>query len=108
MKGIKKLWIGLGLLALVSPLGLLASNTAWGEWGSDELTKLLGYVPQGMTRFGDLWHAPFADYTVPRAGDRPGYILSALIGMALIVLITWLLGRLLTHGRSLSREEQGQ
>ncbi len=97
MKGIKKLWIGLGLLALISPLGLLATNTAWGEWGSDELTKLLGYVPHGMAKFSDIWKAPFADYSIPQAGERLGYIISALIGMALIVLISWLFGRLLAR-----------
>jgi len=92
MNGIKKLWIGLGLLALLSPLGLLASNTAWGEWGSDELVQLLGYVPKGLTRLSGIWDAPLPDYSVPRIGEAPGYILSAVIGMILIILITRCLG----------------
>jgi hypothetical protein len=95
MRGIKKLWLGLGLLALLSPLGLLAENTAWGEWGGAELHKLLGYIPPGVAKFGDVWHAPLAGYTVPHTGDKAGYILSALAGMVLIFLITWALGRLL-------------
>ncbi|VAW37266.1 hypothetical protein MNBD_DELTA03-1538 [hydrothermal vent metagenome] len=105
MKGIKKLWIGLGLLALISPLGLLATNTAWGEWGSDELTKLLGYVPAGMVKFSDIWKAPFADYSIPQAGDKPGYIISALIGMGLIVIITWLLGHILAQKAQKTRKQ---
>lgn len=93
MNGIKKLWIGLGLLALLSPLGLLASNTAWGEWGTEELSQLLGYVPKGLVRFSGIWNAPLPDYSVPQTGEVSGYILSAVIGMALIIIITWGLGR---------------
>ncbi len=93
MNGIKKLWIGLGLLALLSPLGLLASNTAWGEWGTAELSRLLGYVPKGLVRFSGIWNAPLSDYSVPKTGEVPGYILSAIIGMTLIIIITWVLGR---------------
>jgi cobalt/nickel transport system permease protein len=33
----KPLAIGLLVLVLLSPLGLLASGTAWGEWGADEV-----------------------------------------------------------------------
>src|SRR4029079_11631204 len=40
----RKLLIGLVVLALLSPLGLLASGTAWGEWGSDEVgVEQIGY-----------------------------------------------------------------
>lgn len=35
--GWRPLAIGLLVLALISPLGLLASGTAWGEWGADEV-----------------------------------------------------------------------
>ncbi len=99
MKGIKKLWLGLGLLALISPLGLLASNTAWGEWGKDELISILGYAPTGISRFSHIWHAPLAAYRVPNAGFRSGYIISAVVGIAIIVIITWGLGRLLSKKR---------
>jgi len=97
MKGISKLWIGLGVLALLSPLGLLASGTAWGEWGADEFSDMLGYVPQGLAKFAEIWSAPLPDYTIPGLGDVPGYILSAIVGMALVVILTWGLGRLLAR-----------
>jgi hypothetical protein len=99
VKGINKLWIALGVLALLSPLGLLASGTAWGEWGTDEFHDVLGYVPQGLARLAEIWSAPLPDYTVPGLGDVPGYILSAFIGMALVVLCTWGLGRLLARAK---------
>ena len=97
MRGINKLWIGLGILALLSPLGLLASGTAWGEWGADEFSDMLGYVPQGLAKFAEIWSAPLPDYTIPGLGDVPGYILSAIVGMALVVILTWGLGRVLAQ-----------
>lgn len=86
-----------GLLALVVvlavPLGLLASGSAWGEWGSEELAqrKDVGYVPQGMQRYEHVWKAPFTDYTAPWVPDNLSfteqalaYILSAVAGIGLI------------------------
>ena len=41
-------------LICLTPLGLLATGTAWGEWGADEIKDVvsggnaLGYVPEGM------------------------------------------------------------
>ena len=34
------LWVGLATLALITPLGLLAPGTAWGEWSTAELSRL--------------------------------------------------------------------
>ena len=95
MKEAKKLWIALGVLALLTPLGLLASSTAWGERGSDEVKTMLGYVPAGMAKFSELWHAPLPDYAIPGLGDTVGYILSAMVGIALIAAVTWGLGKIL-------------
>ncbi|MGQ9458836.1 MAG: PDGLE domain-containing protein [Anaerolineae bacterium] len=97
MKRHTLLWIGLAILALLSPLGLLAPGTAWGEWGAEEFHDLLGYVPQGLERFAEFWRAPLPDYTIPGLGDVPGYLLSAVVGMGLVVLATWGLGRVLAR-----------
>lgn len=97
MKRHTLLWIGLALLAVLSPLGLLAPGTAWGEWAAEEFQDMLGYVPQGLERFAEFWRAPLPDYTIPGLGDVPGYILSAVIGMGLVVLATWGLGRVLVR-----------
>jgi len=97
MKKINILWIALGVLAILTPLGLLASGTAWGEWGADEFSEMLGYVPQGLERLSEIWKAPLPDYTVPGLGDVPAYILSAVVGMGLVILVTWGLGRLLAR-----------
>ncbi|MBC7225202.1 MAG: cobalamin biosynthesis protein, partial [Anaerolineae bacterium] len=44
-----------------------------------------------------FWRAPIPDYAVPGLGDVPGYILSAVVGMGLVVLVTWGLGRILAR-----------
>ena len=94
------LWGGLGVLALATPIGLLASGTAWGEWGVEELKDLgLGFIPDGMQRFADWWPAPLPDYGFPRMGAVIGYILSAFVGIALIALLLWLVGRIIIRTR---------
>jgi hypothetical protein len=97
MKRHTVLWIVLAVLAVLSPLGLLAPGTAWGEWGAEEFQDMLGYVPQGLERFAEFWRAPLPDYAIPGLGDVPGYILSAVVGMGLVVLATWGLGRVLAR-----------
>jgi cobalt/nickel transport system permease protein len=99
----RKLRWGIGMLVIVSPLGLVAQvigkgGTAWGEWSSEEVARLIGYVPDGMERLAGLWRAPFAGYA-PVASPGPAmtflsYLLSALIGVAAIALGIRLLGRL--------------
>lgn len=55
MKTVTKLWIGLGILAVVSPLGLILpeyfkAGDAWGEWGTDTIKDLVGYTPVGLEK----------------------------------------------------------
>lgn len=92
------LWGALGVLALATPLGLLASGTAWGEWGLDELKNMgLGFIPQGLGKLAEWWPAPLPDYGFPRMGAVIGYILSAVVGIALVVFLLWMLGRRLSR-----------
>ena len=92
------LWGALGVAALATPIGLLASGTAWGEWGVDELKTLgLGFIPQGMQKLAGWWPAPMPDYGLPRMAAVIGYILSAFVGIVLIAFLIWLLGRWLSR-----------
>ena len=95
------LWLGLAALVVLTPLGLLAPGTAWGEWGASELTDLgLNFVPQGLARLEGLWGAPMADYQVSFLGNASlGYVLSAVLGIALVSIVAWLFGKLLTRNR---------
>ncbi|MGE5416402.1 MAG: PDGLE domain-containing protein [Acidobacteriota bacterium] len=98
-KQYKKLLIGLGVLVLLTPLGLLASGTAFGEWGRNELKDKLGFVPQGLDRMADLWkHAPLPDYGVAAGGSGvhsvAGYVFSAIIGIILVMAAVMLLSKM--------------
>ena len=93
MKGFVKLFIGLAILGLLVPVGLLSSGTAWGEWGKEAFMQMIGYIPKGLDRFSEIWHAPFHDYSVKGAGNATGYILSAFGGMVLVMLISWGVGK---------------
>ncbi len=83
------LWIGLAVIAVLTPLGLLAAGTAWGEWGANELKDMLGFVPQGLDRLEGLWSSPWPDYSLPWLGEKSGYILAAFVGIALVGLTVW-------------------
>lgn len=108
MKTTAKLWIGIGILILLSPIGLLLpelfrAGAAWGEWGTEEIKELVGYVPSGMQRLAELWKAPLPDYAL-RGWEKKGlaqlslaYIICAAVGVAIIVSATLLIGRLLAN-----------
>ncbi len=95
------LWVGMAVLIVAVPLGLLAPGTAWGEWNSRQLTNLgLSSVPQGLAQLEGLWRAPMSGYNAPPLGNtNVGYILSAVLGVAIIAVIVWLFTRVLTVGR---------
>ena len=77
---------------LFCPLGLLATGTAWGEWDPKDLAELdfmgkpLGYVPQGMTT-GFSLDVLFPDYAINGLPEWFAYILSAIIGTAILVIL---------------------
>ncbi|MCM8709807.1 cobalt transporter CbiM [Clostridium sp. SYSU_GA19001] len=90
---LKALYVIIGIIIAVTPLGLLASGTAWGEWGIDEIKELLGFVPKGMEN-GVQFNSPLPDYSFGYLNEYLGYILSALIGAALILIIFKFLGKI--------------
>jgi cobalt/nickel transport system permease protein len=90
------------LIAAV-PLGLLATGTAWGEWGADEIAeivtngKALGYTPAGLEK-GWSMNVPMPDYALEGMNEVVAYILSAVIGVALLIILFKLLS-LVMKGR---------
>ena len=92
-------WVGLAALIVASPLGLLAPGTAWGEWGTQQLSDL-GFksVPAGLEKLSSLWGAPLSGYDLPLLGNANlGYVFSAAMGIILTVLMVWLFTSLLTY-----------
>lgn len=76
----------LGALTAAVPLGLLAEGTAWGEWSTDEVGAMSGYTPVGMAN-GFEWKALLPDYSVAGMPEWLGYLISAVIGAALLIII---------------------
>jgi hypothetical protein len=98
----RALWIGLAALVVIVPIGLLAPGTAWGEWGVEELTSLgLAFIPQGLAKLSSLWSAPLPDYDLPSLGNASlAYILSAVVGIIIVVVVVWLFTTLVTQRKS--------
>ncbi len=107
---VKKLWIGLAILAILSPIGLvpdwlgLGEKGAWGEWGPDELEGYDGPPPSGMERLANIWNAMMPDYSIPGwdtpLGQTIAYIISAILGIAIMTAIIYGLGRVTVKRRA--------
>lgn len=87
------------VLILITPIGLIASGTAFGEWNLNEVAKIIGYIPHGMATSADKWSAILPDYSIPKLGETPlalsfGYIASAVIGVLIISALILLSSRL--------------
>lgn len=74
------------VMIILTPLGLITSGTAWGEWGADEIKELIGYVPKGMSS-GFSYQAIGDGYGFSGLGSVTGYILSAVIGVAALIIL---------------------
>ncbi len=83
----------LGLLIVLTPLGLLAEGTAWGEWGADEIAAAgAGYTPSGMLT-GFSFASLVPDYSMGNLPAAAGYILSAVLGTAILLILFKILAR---------------
>ena len=72
-------------LVVLTPLGLLATGDAWGEWATEDVAQSVGYTPAGMAD-GWEWQSLLPDYSLGGLPDWVGYVLSAVIGVALLVI----------------------
>jgi len=106
----RPLWLWLAGLMIMTPLGLLAAGVAWGEWSAadfgdpalrQQIAQASGDVappaaaPEGLARLAGLWRAPLHDYAPAfMHSEAFGYLMSALVGAGLILLLFLLLSRL--------------
>jgi hypothetical protein len=113
------------VVLLMTPLGILASGAAWGEWAAKDFSNSATRaqmaaasgraappmaVPSGLARWANLWTAPLPDYAPHFVKSAAfGYLLSAMFGVGLILMVTWLLQRATRganqHGANQSVEE---
>ena len=87
---VKKIRYVLIALVVLSPLGLLAEGTAFGEWSAEELAEMMTNVPAGIEN-GFSFEALFSDYTIPGTNIAVGYILSAITAL----LVFYILGKMI-------------
>ncbi|MCX6016227.1 MAG: cobalt transporter CbiM [Chloroflexales bacterium] len=102
----RRLWLIIAGLMVLTPLGLLAAGTAWGEWSAQDLvrgtvtTSALPQAPAGLARLESIWQAPLARYALPFASNAQfAYILSAMLGIGTIILVFVLVGIISTRMR---------
>lgn len=122
----RPLWIGLAALMILTPLGLLAAGTAWGEWSAQDFADPTvreqianasqnqappAEPPEGLVRLSSIWTAPIPDYAPPFMNSAEfGYIMSAMFGSGLIIAVFllggWIAG-LINRGNKNAPPETG-
>lgn len=107
-----KLWLILGVLMVLTPVGILAVGNAWGEWSAQDFADVQArsqiaaasrnqlppaQVPRGLQRLSAIWTAPLSRYAPSFIRSAAfGYFVSAAVGVGLIVLLSlglWWLAR---------------
>jgi cobalt/nickel transport system permease protein len=108
-RSLRPLWAGLCLLMILTPLGILAAGSAWGEWMASDysnpaIRRQMAQssfrqpaplrAPEGLERLSSLWTAPFVRYAPPYVTSAAfGYLLSAMFGAGLVMLVSLAVGR---------------
>jgi cobalt/nickel transport system permease protein len=98
---LRKLWLTVAALLLLTPLGILAAGTAWGEWSAGDFSDphqraaiaassnnapLPPSAPKGLEKLSSTWTAPFPDYAPAFIkSERFGYMLSGMFGVGLLL-----------------------
>jgi len=100
---LRRLWLSVALLLIFTPLGILATGKAWGEWAPDDFLHTDSRAriavasqnalpppaaPAGMARMATVWTSPFPAYAPAFVKSRAlGYVLSAMFGVGICLLI---------------------
>lgn len=77
-KATSPLLILLAILIVATPLGLIATGTAWGEWDVSEISTMTESFS---------WNSLFPDYSIAGLPDAVGYVLSAVIGVLIAIVL---------------------
>jgi hypothetical protein len=104
-KLLKRITITLVILIVISPAGILLpmffnAGEAWGEWSARTVKGLIGYIPEGLARYTDVWKAPLSGYSLNShdpsiARQSVYYLLSGLIGAAITVGVMYLISKII-------------
>jgi cobalt/nickel transport system permease protein len=104
----RPLWTALAVLMILTPLGILAAGSAWGEWSPEDFSNQASrhqmaitsgsqvppaQAPAGLQHLASFWTAPMPRYAPPFLKSPTfGYMLSAVSGTGLIILVFLLAG----------------
>jgi len=110
----RKLWLGLAAMLILTPLGILAAGSAWGEWSARDFADPQARqeiaaasrnlppppaAPRGLERLSAIWTAPLSHYAPSFIRSESfGYLVSAMVGVGIIILLALLLNWLLALG----------
>jgi cobalt/nickel transport system permease protein len=109
----RRLWLALAALLILTPLGILAVGSAWGEWSARDFSDPQvrreiatasrnlappSAAPRGLERLSTIWTAPLPRYAPSFIRSAAfGYLVSAMVGVGLIIgaalLLNWFLAR---------------
>jgi cobalt/nickel transport system permease protein len=107
----RKLWLALAALLILTPIGILAVGSAWGEWSARDFSDPRvrqeiatasrnqappAAAPRGLERLSAIWSAPLSRYAPSFVRSAAfGYLISAMVGVGLIIALALLLNWLL-------------
>ncbi len=91
--------VAVGVMTLLTPLGLIAPGGAFGEDAPTDLdlsTLHLSAIPAGLNRYNSLWeHSALAGYGLGDTHPVLGYLVSALVGIAVVGIAVYLAAKAL-------------
>jgi len=118
-----RLWVIVGVLLMLTPLGLLAAGSAWGEWSPGDFSDPAARAeisaesgdqappidpPQGMLKLSRIWTAPISHYAPAFMKSASfGYVLSAMMGCGLILLASLSIAALAKPRRQRETQDEG-
>ena len=120
-RSLRRLWITVALLMLLTPVAILAAGTAWGEWSAAQFSTAHGRseiasssqnhplpdsTPAGLQRLSTVWTAPIPAYAPPFVKSAGfGYLLSAAFGVGILMLFSAVAQAYLQRERSAGSRE---
>src|SRR5271165_129932 len=120
-RSLRRLWITVALLMLLTPVAILAAGTAWGEWSAAQFSTARGRseiaassqnhplpdsTPAGLQRLSTVWTAPIPAYAPPFVKSAGfGYLLSAAFGVGMLMLFSAVVEAYLQRVRSAGSSE---
>lgn len=89
----------MAVMAVISPIGLLAPGGAFGEAAPEDLNLAeagISAIPRGLESYAGLWNYTLLDGYGFSSGEHPelAYILSAFIGIAVVGAVIYAIARI--------------